>query len=58
MLYKINIQSYSNDNISYEVLNNTDSGKYEIIRTNDNNRYYIDERSFSNFMQSVNNIIK
>ena len=54
-LYKIEIFA-DNDFVLYEILNKNNN--YEVSLSNDNNRYYINDATFSNLKEAINNIIK
>ena len=54
-LYKIEIFA-ENDFILYEILNKNNN--YEVSLSNDNNRYYINDATFSNLKEAIDNIIK
>lgn len=54
-LYKIEIFA-DNDFILYEILNKNNN--YEVSLSNDNNRYYINDATFSNLKEAIDNIIK
>lgn len=54
-LYKIEIFT-DNDFVLYEILNKNNN--YEVSLSNDNNRYYINDTTFSNLKEAINNIIK
>lgn len=54
-LYKIEIFA-DNDFVLYEILNKNNN--YEISLSNDNNRYYINDATFSNLKEAIDNIIK
>lgn len=54
-LYKIEIFAY-NDFVLYEILNKNNN--YEVSLSNDNNRYYINDATFSNLKEAIDNIIK
>lgn len=54
-LYKIEIFA-DNDFVLYEILNKNNN--YEVSLSNDNNRYYINDATFSNLKEAIDNIIK
>lgn len=54
-LYKIEIFT-DNDFVLYEILNKNNN--YEVSLSNDNNRYYINDATFSNLKEAIDNIIK
>lgn len=54
-LYKIEIFA-GNDFVLYEILNKNNN--YEVSLSNDNNRYYINDATFSNLKEAIDNIIK
>ena len=54
-LYKIEIFA-ENDFVLYEILNKNNN--YEVSLSNDNNRYYINDATFSNLKEAIDNIIK
>ena len=54
-LYKIEIFA-DNDFVLYEILNKNNN--YEVSISNDNNRYYINDATFSNLKEAIDNIIK
>lgn len=54
-LYKIEIFG-DNDFVLYEILNKNNN--YEVSLSNDNNRYYINDATFSNLKEAIDNIIK
>ena len=54
-LYKIEIFA-DNDFVLYEILNKNNN--YEVSLSNDNNRYYINDTTFSNLKEAIDNIIK
>lgn len=54
-LYKIEIFA-ENDFVLYEILNKNNN--YEVSLSNDNNRYYINDSTFSNLKEAIDNIIK
>lgn len=54
-LYKIEIFA-DNDFVLYEILNKNNN--YEVLLSNDNNRYYINDATFSNLKEAIDNIIK
>lgn len=54
-LYKIEIFT-DNDFVLYEILNKNNN--YEVSLSNDNNRYYINDETFSNLKEAIDNIIK
>lgn len=54
-LYKIEIFA-DNDFVLYEILNKNNN--YEVSLSNDNNRYYINDVTFSNLKEAIDNIIK
>lgn len=54
-LYKIEIFA-DNDFVLYEILNKNNN--YEVSLLNDNNRYYINDATFSNLKEAIDNIIK
>ena len=53
-LYKIEIFA-DNDFVLYEILNKNNN--YEVSLSNDNNRYYINDATFSNLKEAIDNII-
>ena len=55
VLYKIEIFA-ANDSVLYEILNKNNN--YEISLTNDNNRYYINDATFNELKEAIDNIIK
>ncbi|TXJ40543.1 DUF4340 domain-containing protein [Brachyspira aalborgi] len=54
-LYKIEIFA-DNYFVLYEILNKNNN--YEVSLSNDNNRYYINDATFSNLKEAIDNIIK
>ncbi len=54
-LYKIEIFT-DNDFVLYEILNKNNN--YEVSLSDDNNRYYINDATFSNLKEAIDNIIK
>lgn len=54
-LYKIEIFA-DNDFVLYEILNKNNN--YEVSLSNGNNRYYINDATFSNLKEAIDNIIK
>ncbi len=54
-LYKIEIFA-DNDFVLYEILNKNNN--YEVSLSDDNNRYYINDATFSNLKEAIDNIIK
>ena len=53
-LYKIEIFA-DNDFVLYEILNKNNN--YEVSLSNDNNRYYINDATFSNLKEAIDNIL-